>query len=217
MVITKKGYSALEMQRLLGHKRYEPIWLMMHKLRIIMGNRDANYLLDGFVEFDDAFFAGHRAAPNELTGKPAKEIARNSKVLIAVNGNDKNAKYLKMTVVETFKTDEINYEVPKMLCKSAEVISDGRRSYKGIKQHVQKHTVHIIKNKKTVCKTFPWVHTAIGNAKRKINGLHHHVKNNYMQNYLSEFVYKFNRRHFGPSIFDRLIVAVIANSWFCSV
>ena len=29
MSLTKKGFSALELQRLIGHKRYEPIWLMM--------------------------------------------------------------------------------------------------------------------------------------------------------------------------------------------
>jgi transposase-like protein len=29
MALTKKGFSALEMKRLLGHSRYEPIWLMM--------------------------------------------------------------------------------------------------------------------------------------------------------------------------------------------
>ena len=50
MVLTKKGFSALEMQSILGHKRYEPIWLMMHKIRIQMGQRDNLYKLDGFVE-----------------------------------------------------------------------------------------------------------------------------------------------------------------------
>ena len=33
MTFSKKGLSAKEMQRQLGHKYYEPIWLMMHKLR----------------------------------------------------------------------------------------------------------------------------------------------------------------------------------------
>jgi ribosomal protein L37AE/L43A len=217
MVVTKKGYSAHEMRRLLGHKRYEPIWLMMHKLRVTMGNRDAKYVLDGFIEFDDAFFAGHRQKPDEQTGFVPKEIDRNEKVLVAVNVADGNAKYLKMTVVQSLQTKEINYELPNMLAQSAEVITDGRRSYKGIKEHVTKHTVHIIKNKKEVCKTFPWVHTAISNAKRKINGIHHHVKNDYMQNYLNEFAYKFNRRQCGIAIFDKLIIAALSSAWFLVV
>ncbi|MFT6810921.1 MAG: hypothetical protein ACJA01_004167, partial [Saprospiraceae bacterium] len=45
MTITKKGFSALEMQRQIGHKRYEPIWFMMHKIRAAMGQRDDLYQL----------------------------------------------------------------------------------------------------------------------------------------------------------------------------
>ena len=36
---TKKSFSAKEIQRQLGHKRYHPIWHMMHKLRSAMGKR----------------------------------------------------------------------------------------------------------------------------------------------------------------------------------
>ncbi|OAV64164.1 hypothetical protein Barb4_04372 [Bacteroidales bacterium Barb4] len=32
-----KSFSALELQRQLGHKRYEPIWYMLHKLGQING------------------------------------------------------------------------------------------------------------------------------------------------------------------------------------
>lgn len=56
MSVTKKGFSALEMQRLIGHKRYEPIWYMMHKIRRIMGKRDDAYQLSGHIEIDEGFF-----------------------------------------------------------------------------------------------------------------------------------------------------------------
>lgn len=41
MVGTKKGISALEMQRQLKHSRYEPVWRMMQKIRQAMGGRDS--------------------------------------------------------------------------------------------------------------------------------------------------------------------------------
>lgn len=44
MSLTKKGFSALEIQRLIEHKRHEPIWLMPHKIRVCMGNRDDKYV-----------------------------------------------------------------------------------------------------------------------------------------------------------------------------
>ena len=53
---TKKTFSAKEIQRQLGHKRYEPIWAMMHKLRLVMGMKDDEYQLEDEVELDDGFF-----------------------------------------------------------------------------------------------------------------------------------------------------------------
>jgi hypothetical protein len=52
---TKKSFSSQEIQRQLGHKRYQPIWTMMHKLRDAMGNRDRQYFLSGSIELDEGF------------------------------------------------------------------------------------------------------------------------------------------------------------------
>ncbi len=89
MSLTKKGFSALEMQRLIGHKRYEPIWLMMQKIRISMGNRDDSYSLEGYIEMDEGFFEGHRKKGDcsDIAGKPVKELDRQVKVIVAVSTN----------------------------------------------------------------------------------------------------------------------------------
>jgi hypothetical protein len=52
---TQKSFSASELQRQLGHKRFQPIWEMLHKLRNVMGKRDSKYRLSGQVELDNAF------------------------------------------------------------------------------------------------------------------------------------------------------------------
>ena len=52
----KKGFSASEMQRQIGHKRYQPIWLMVHKLRAVMEKRDDLYKLIDMIEFDEGHF-----------------------------------------------------------------------------------------------------------------------------------------------------------------
>ena len=56
LTVTKKTFSALELQRQIGHKFYEPIWYMMQKLRATMGVRDNNYQLNKIVELDEGFF-----------------------------------------------------------------------------------------------------------------------------------------------------------------
>ena len=217
MVLTKKGFSATEMQNLIGHKRYEPIWLMMHKIRIQMGEREKRYQLDGFVELDEAFFAGHRKKGTNDIGKPYKEIDRNEKVLVAVSTTPTHSRFLKMTVVQSLSKKDVTFEAPKILHHSATVMTDGRRCYSPLKEIAKEHQVKIIKDKKMVCEAFPWVHIAISNAKKKIKGIHHHVKNEYMQNYLNEYTYKYNRRNFKHLTFDRLIIAVLTTSWFALV
>jgi hypothetical protein len=52
---TKKGFYAKETQRQLGHKRYQPIWHLVHKIRACMGMRDDSYTLCGTMELDEGF------------------------------------------------------------------------------------------------------------------------------------------------------------------
>lgn len=227
MSLTKKGFSALEMQRLIGHKRYEPVWLMMEKIRISMGHRDEKYSLDGFIEMDEGFFEGHRKREiDSVENKAVKELDRQVKVIVAVSTKPaeeeqrrqycltSKAGFIKMSVVSSLCSKEVSFEAKKMVQKSATIITDGRRCYKGLKDFCTTHNEIIVKDKKEVVKVFPWVHIAISNAKKKILGLHHQVKDEYMQNYLSEFCYKFNRRFFGENLFDRLVVAAMERTWY---
>ncbi len=228
--LTKKGFSAAEVQRLIGYKRYEPIRLMMQKIRMSMGQRDEKYQLDGYVEMDEGFFEGHRKKDedNGLIAKPAKEMDRQVKAIVAVSttpivvGQRKDGRpitkpgYLKMNVVESLSKAGISFEATKMIAKNAVVTTDGKTSYRTLKNICKQHIALIIEDKIKIAKAFPWVHTAISNAKKKLLGLHHHVKDNYMQNYLNEFCYKFNRRYFGENLFGRLVIATMQKPWYGS-
>src|SRR5690606_23666410 len=89
MTATKKSISSLELQRQLGHKYYEPVWSMMHKIRRVMSKRDDLYKLDKAVELDEGFFSiAHTLEVNELTGK-AEKLKRGK-------GSQKKAKVLVM-------------------------------------------------------------------------------------------------------------------------
>jgi len=228
---TKKTFSALEVQRQIKHKYYKPIWILMHKLRVAMGNRDAQYDLEGLVEMDEGFFETITVLkPDELTGKlPNKKRGRGSqkqgKVLVMVSTqlsskeelNEKKnkhkpnskCKYLKLIHVEDLTSDTINKEVQKNIEGLSKIKTDKYRGYNKLKDKGYLHEALNMSKIKEVHKIFPWVHTAIGNAKKILQGIHHSNKNDYLQNYLNEFSYKFNRRYFKEQLFDRLIVACI--------
>jgi hypothetical protein len=238
MTLSKKSFSALEMQRMIGHKRYEPIWLMMHKIRRVMSKRDAKYQLEGCLEFDEGFFERvddiQTLAPeNEQKGdKPPKSkkrgrgSERQTKVLVMVESEpsieapkkgkpDRKVGYLKMVVMEDLKAETINYEVKKAVGKSASVLSDGYKGYAKLKEVIANHTVVVEPNKTKSTKVFPWVNRTISNAKKMLLGVHHNcINNQYVQNYLDEFCYKFNRRYFGDKLSDRLLIASLETTWY---
>ncbi|MBZ4035535.1 hypothetical protein K6T82_12210 [Flavobacterium sp. 17A] len=55
MTLTHRKMPILKIQYLLGHKRYEPIWLMVQKIRLVMKIRDDKYRLRAYSEFDPEF------------------------------------------------------------------------------------------------------------------------------------------------------------------
>jgi len=222
---TKKSISALEMQRELGHKRYEPIWAMLHKLRLAMRHRDTKYELKEYIELDEGFFAtaDRRGNKSDDENRQGRGSNRKSPVLVAVEsmpvkdtqtGQERQVKHLKMTVMDSLTAKDIHYEVRKTISKQAGVLTDGYKSYSKLSEIVREHKVVVVKDKKELDKVFPWVHKTISNAKRLLLGIHHSIKRDYMQNYLDEYCYKFNRRYFGEKQFDRLLIACATTTWY---
>ncbi len=80
---------------------------------------------------------------------------------------------------------------------------------------IAKHSVVIEPNKTKSAKIFPLVNRTISNAKKGLLGIHHNcINDQYMQNYLDEFCYKFNRRYFGDQLSERLLIAAPETTWY---
>jgi hypothetical protein len=216
---TKKSFSALELQRQLGHKYYEPIWGLLHKLRSLMGKRDSEYSLSGVIELDEGFFT--TAIPESAKEEPLKRgrgSQKKSKVLVMAESipveterpTDKSRKvgHIKMIVIDDLGAATITPLVEKTVTASSRIDSDKSTSYVRFKEVVNEHHPQVIP-KKEIGKALPWVHIAISNAKRVLLDIFHDISPQYLQYYLNEFCYKFNRRYFGERLFDRLMVAAV--------
>jgi hypothetical protein len=224
MTMTKKSISAAEMQRQLGHKRYEPIWLMMHKLRLVMGMRDDKYDLQGIVELDDAFFKTHSDDTTDEPTKRGRGSQNRSKVLVMAKVDPKKGRpkkhkkssafrYVKMVVIPDSSAETMNEVVEGRINESATIKSDGWQGFARIKEVTAKHIIKIVPPKEA-SKVLPWVHTMISNAKRNLLGINHKIKDDYLQNYLDEFCYKTNRRYFNSHLFERLMDAAMEDTWY---
>ena len=226
---TKKSFSALELQRQLGRKRYEPVWYMLHKLRAAMGKRDNRYELKEFVELDEGFFERVRQKNDQTMEEPPKRgrgSQKQSKVLVMVeskpsakppkNNRKKPARscgHVKMIVVEDLSWETVKPVVENSIDKKATVRTDDSTTYSKLKESVSSHQA-IKTPPKQASTVLPWVHTVIANTKRTLLGIHHMIGEHYMQNYLNEIAWKMNRRYFGEKMFDRLMVTAITDVWY---
>ena len=68
-------------------------------------------------------------------------------------------------------------------------------------------------SKFTTKTTLKWAHIAISNTKRIFLGVYHKMSSDYLQNYLNEFAYKLNRRHFAD-LFEMVIIATVFPYWY---
>lgn len=217
MSMTKKGISALELQRQLSHKRYEPIWAMMHKIRQAMRQRENNYQLHDWVELDHGFFEVDFDSDLQQAKATVMVCAQVDPLLGVPNHGKTKAntsvQYLKMNHVDDMSKESTKFYADKSIDKEAHVVTDNHKSYKELPDVVKAHTAIQCFDKKLSSEMLPWVHIAIGNAKRWLLGIHHSVNQEFLQNYLDEFCFKFNRRYFGAKLVDRLILAVVQPSF----
>ena len=217
LTFTKKTFSASELQRQLGHKRYQPVWELLHKLRSLMGQRDAEYTLNGSIELDEGFFTidskeydanapKHRGRGSESKAKVL--VMAESEQVVKPNRNDvkRAVRHIKMQVIPNLKSETIEQEVMDSIEPESRLITDGSTSYAHFSEMVDEHQSQVIPPKE-VGKILPWVHIVISNAKRQLLDVFHSIDVDFLQSYLNEFCYKFNRRY--CDCFERLMYASI--------
>jgi len=223
MSFSKKGVSACELQRQLGHSRYESIWRMMHKIREAMGKRDDLYNLEGMIEFDEGFFEKATKKGTKLRRGKGSQKQVNVAVMaestpledLETGKNEKHFRYLKMKALQSQKADAVNKTIKENLDKLSIVFSDKSKSYVDIADFVE---AHYSEKSDTVSagSTLKWVHIQISNAKRDFLGKYHKISGKHLQRYLDEFCYKVNRRYFGKNLFNRVLVAISTQYWYVS-
>ncbi len=252
----KQVLSAKEVQHQL-RLTYPPTWLMMMKLRDVMGKRDAEYMLSDEVELDEAFFP--IKADLEQEGQPLKRGAgsqKKAKVLVMAESKPaddilleymesfvspgtseiekkaakianfsrkaekmsvgKAVNYIKMFALDNLQAPTVDALANWHIEKHTKVVTDASSSHVNFKELFDQHEAHNESGNgadvETIVKTnLPWVHLVAKECRNGIEAIHKEVDRRYLQLYLNEYCWKFNRRFFRDSddpkydLFDRLI------------
>jgi transposase-like protein len=200
----KNGMSALALRRQLGVS-YNTAWLVKHKLMQVMIERDDRKPLAGIVQMDDAYWGGERHGGSTGRGSPGKTpfVAA---VQITAEGFPLA---MRMDVVPGFRKTALAKWAQRHLAPGTAIVSDGLNCFPGV---TAADCTHVPLNTgggptSVTHPMFVWVNTVLGNVKNALHGTYHALKPKYLQRYLSEFCYRFNRRFKLEELIPRLIYA----------
>ena len=121
--------------------------------------------------------------------------------------------YIKMFVLDNLNANTIDKIVREYVAKDAVVITDNSSSHVNLSEYFSKHESFTEKGNvdEVVKSVLPWVHIVIGRCRDGIAAIHGDVDAQFLQLYLNEYCWKFNRRFFRDSsdpkydLFDRLV------------
>lgn len=218
---TKQGFSALELQRQMGFTRYQTVFELYHKIRIIMGKRDDEYNLEDMIEYDEAYITKATSSKqkedlNRGRGTQQKSIVAamaESTILedLKTGKLAKSCRYFKMKKIDNLKAKTADKLIKDLIDRDAVAQTDDSTTYSNFEDFIDVH-VKEISNSKEGKFNLKWAHTAISNLKSDLRK-YRMVSERKLQNYLDEFCYKLNRRYFGERLFDRLVIASIQPYW----
>lgn len=216
---SKKGLSACELQRQLGLKRYEPAWYMMQKIRKAMTRINERQQASGEMEIDDAFFVTFQDPKNpadHLIHEPADSAngskATLQKTLITVESMDFRHKPVRPGRMRMFRTVAVGGQTIWQMADPRENLKNMKSGYrsKRILEAIE-HDPYVADSNRSLSVS-PWIRTAIGNSRRVIYGIYHHVSTKFSQLYLDEFSFKFNfRQH--PMRWKLLLLEALSFHW----
>ena len=202
----KSGVSMLSLQRMLDIKSYKTVWVMGHKIRKAMQERDAYYKLAGLIEMDDAFFGPQKP------GKRGRGACGKDKVVVAVQTNEQGAGFAKMQRVKEVSSGEILAVSHAMFDGRTTVRTDGWPAYRALNGQQHQHAPVVVGSGKNAVRLLPFSHTLIANLKGSIRGVFHGVSSKHLPRYLAEFCFRFNRRFWESQMFERILAACVSST-----
>ena len=198
----KGGISSLRLSKHLS-VTWRTAHRILHKIRTVMAHRDSIYRLESLIESDDAYVGGKKC------GKRGRGAVGKTPILVAVENRGDHAGFLAAEAVKAINKDSVREFCRHHLKPGQEVRTDALFALGSI---AEEHTHdRKVTPPEEAGHWLPLVHIVIGNMKTFLNGTFHGVSGKYLQEYISEFCYRFNRRFWEHELPMRLLNACLAH------
>ena len=208
MASSSKGVSMRNLQKHLGIKSYRAVWLMGHKIRHAMREREGLYQLKGKVQVDE-FSLGSQNYDNR---RKIREDRR-SRFLIGVQEglNKDYPRFVSFEQLASSFKEDILPALEKQLAKGSKLKTDAAQVFGGAtrRKGYKVKQIPFATEPDKAKEHLKWVHWLVSNLKRGLVSTYHGCFPKYRKAYLAEFAYRFNRRYWPHQAFDRLLAACI--------
>jgi transposase-like protein len=206
------GISAVQLQRQLGLRRYETAFQMLHKIRSVLV-APGRERLHGEVEVDETFVGGKDPDRDGRGGD--KVLVVGAIELIAVREDDsgvtrKRAGRLRLKAVPDASAASLAAFVETEVDVGTFVHTDGWDGYRRLQRSGYQHRRLVQGKGRNATPVLPHVHRVFSNLKAWLQGTHHgRIEPKYLQAYLNEYTFRFNRRFWrGPAFLRALLLMV---------
>ena len=195
------GLSAKQLQRQIACQ-YRTAWFMLHRLRRAMVN-DARSKLAGNVEADETIVGGPVRGKR---GRAVTDLTTNTLVFGVVEvlrytdregETMEKAGRIRLAIAANANEESIGHFLGQNVEEGATIQTDGWKGYSRTALSPYRH-------RQVPGAKASHIHRAFGNLKTWLNGTHHGVDPKYLQAYLDEFVFRFNRRKTPMAAFQTL-------------
>lgn len=196
MATNKKGISSTELSRKLN-LRQKTCWAFRKKVAQAMKS-SKDHPMNGVVEVDETV-VGQRQE-----GARGREKSKKKLVILGIEKKGKGISRMYARVIDRASEKEFRPFFKDHIDENASIRVDGWRSYKPLKKDYPN-----LKQEPSGKKgdNFSDIHRCIMMLKSWLRGVHHSVRN--LQDYLDEYVYRFNRSFMKGEIFDNLLIRAV--------
>ena len=191
MCASKKGVSALQLQRQLGLGSYQSAWHMSHRVRHAMKIEPLASMLNGVVEVDETYVGG-KPRKGGKKSKRGRGTKKTPVVALVERGGRVRSRRIASVSGRTLKA-----EIRDNVDRSATIMTDDWASYHGIGKdfegghHVVRHSAGEYSRGGINTNT---AESYFALLKRGIMGAFHHISKEHLDRYCDEFAFRWNHR-----------------------
>jgi transposase-like protein len=204
---TRCGISAKQIQRETG-VTYKTAWRMFRQIRSLL-SEDGLQLEGSTVEMDEMYHGGKRRRQGGQ-GRPSFGSHKVPVVGMAERNTPSRIGRVVARVAPDATKKTLHGLAKEYILPASTVFTDDYVSYDGLEQHgyVHKrirHSAKIYVSGDIHTQTIEGFWSLV---KRGIGGVYHNVSAKYLQNYLNEYSFRFNRRDMGNLLFKVILAQV---------